>query len=132
MARGRGYVSTRMEKHETTTVGAAAGLPAFATVETPFQLEGGDEECQIKRLHISVASDRAVQVELYLGDEAMAGAQPIQRLLLNFVCTGAQQVDRTTAIRVPRDWHLLARITNLTGNNGEACLQSTVHYKVLS
>ncbi len=132
MARGRGYISTRMEKTEQTTIGAAAAIGPLAVLETPFQLEGGDEECQIKRLHLSLACDRACQVELYLGDEAMAGPQPIQRLLVNFVGTNSMQLDRTTAIRVPRDWHLLARITNLTGNAGEAALQSTIHYKVLS
>ena len=119
-----------MEKTEGTQT--ALAVAAFATLELPFQLEGGDEECQVKRLILSAGCSNIFQYELYLGDEAMTGAQPIQRLIANFVGQGSQIIDRTTTIRVPRDWHLLARITNLGGVAADLAAQTVLHYKVLS
>ena len=130
MARYNYKASTRMEKIEGTLQNVA--LAPGSVIELPFQLEGGDEECQVKRLVLSAASDQNCQYELYLGDEAMAGPQPIQRLISNFVSNGSGMINQTTTIRVPRDWHLLVRVTNVGGVPGSFAGQVTLHYKVLS
>ena len=130
MAHYGARVSTRMEKIEGTST--ALAVASFATLELPFQLEGGDEECQVKRLILSAGGSTNFQYELYLGDEAMTGSQPIQRLVAVFVGNGSAMVDRTTTMRVPRDWHLLARITNLGSGAADLAAQTVLHYKVLS
>ena len=130
MARyGKYTPQTRMEK---TAVLHGGTLAPGATSEIQFQLEGGDEECQVKRLILSAGGDHIWSYSLYLSDEAMTGAQPIDRLVAQFGGLSGQIIDRTTTMRVPRGFHLLAILTNVDGNQGTFVHNSVLHYKVLS
>ena len=130
MARYGNYTpQTRMEKSSVIHAGT---LAAGASSEIQFQLEGGDEENQVKRLIISAGGDRVWTYSLFLADEAMSGSQPVDRLVAQFCGLGNQVIDRTTTMRVPRGWHLLARVTNLDGSQGTFIHATVLHYKVLS
>ena len=127
-------VRTRMQKARILNTQAAAG--AGTTNITSNQLEGGDEECQIKRLCISAASEHIIFVTVALADEAFTGAADFtdNRILYTFVSTGPMVINETTTIRVPRGHHLGINVSTASGNPGatQADVVCQVNYLVLS
>ena len=101
-----------------------------------YQLEDGDEECQIKRLVLSFACHSNCVVEWALFDAntpAPISSDFIQDVNIA-VFAGASQaiLDRTTTIRVPRGFTLGVKIHNHDIIATTAALVTCFHYKVLS
>ena len=141
MARNRTY--TRMEKH--LDYGASTGASGSEQVVGSFQLESGDEECQIKRLVLSAtklptSAPGPCQLRFGLFQE-----QPTQvndfiasATIYSFVFdAGTPQIlNETTTVRVPRGWYLGYIFNNLNAVQPSENLQIAhnfqINYKVLS
>ena len=132
-----------MEKH--LKYGTILGSSGDEQVITSWQLEGGDEECQIKRIVLSctkaaTSAPGPCQVRLGLFQE-----QPTQvsdfiesATIYSFVFdTGTPQIlNETTTVRVPRGWYLGLIFNNLVAVQPAEELQPSyncqLNYKVLS
>ena len=127
-------VRTRMQKSRNLNTSGA--LAAGATNISTFQLEGGDEECQIKRLCISASSADPIFVSVALADEAFAAVGDFtdNRLLYTFTSTGPLVINETTTIRVPRGHYLGILVTAAASNPGvtQANVVCQTNYLVLS
>ena len=141
MARNRTY--TRMEKQITS--GARTGAAGSEQVIGSFQLENGDEECQIKRLVLSAtklptSAPGPCQLRFGLFQE-----QPTQvtdfiesATIYSYIFdTGTPQIlNETTTVRVPRGWYLGYIFNNLIAVQPSETLQVgfnfQLNYKVLS
>ncbi len=127
-------INTRMQKaiNRNTNGSLAPGSDNI----TSFQLEGGEEECQIKRIVLSGASEHVMLVQLALNDEAFTavGQFTDERVIYSFVCTGPQLLNETTTIRVVRGDHLGIRIAASSDNPGATAVwaESQLNYLVLS
>ena len=136
MARGRGaYIQTRMEhKFVITTSPLAPG----ADVVHSFQLEGGDEECQVKRLVLSLASpgiNVLVKWGLFQEQPTVGSDFTDETLFAAAVSNDSLIIDRTTTMRVPRGWFIGVFVQNYDTStlNPRGAVDSTfLHYKVLS
>ena len=136
MGRGRGaYIQTRME-HRSNSHSSPLGpglLQAYA-----FQLEGGDEECQVKRLVLSAAMPGVMsRVSWGLFQEQPTVAADFTDEALFAQATAASQflIDRTTTMRVPRGWWIGVLVQNVDTNTAapRGIYDNTfLHYKVLS
>ncbi len=136
MARGRsGYIQTRME-HILDTRNSP--LAAGGDVVYTFQLEDGDEECQVKRLVLSQSVQGQVTlVKWGLFQEAPSapGDFTNETLFAAATCRNQVLIDRTTTMRVPRGWHIGVYVQNLSADSsGPSGIQTCtfLHYKVLS
>ncbi len=136
MARGRGaYIQTRMEhvSHAHTSP-----LAAGATVVYNFQLESGDEECQVKRLVLSAGMPGVIaKISWGLFQEQPTLPADFTNEALFAVAVAASQflLDRTTTMRVPRGWWIGVLVQNVDANTAapRGIYDSTfLHYKVLS
>ena len=113
-------------------------LIAGADVVYSFQLESGDEECQVKRLVLSQSVQGQVTlVKWGLFQEAptVAGDFSNETLFAAFTCRNQMLIDRTTTMRVPRGWHIGIYVQNLsTDTTVPAGVHTStfLHYKVLS
>ena len=127
-------VRTRMQKDRflNTTAALAASASTIATT----QLEGGDEECQIKRVCISASSEHPIFVTLALADEAFTAVGDFtdSRTIYTFTSTGPLVINETTTIRVPRAHHLGILVTASSANPGntQANVVCQLNYLVLS
>ena len=113
-------------------------LPAGGTTVYSFQLESGDEECQVKRLVLS-ASMPGVQASVKWGLFQEQPAAPAdftdETLFAGAVAASQFLIDRTTTMRVPRGWWIGVLVQNLDTNTAsprgiQDC--TFLHYKVLS
>ena len=137
MAR-RQQTYTRMEKIEQQIT--AVGLAAGASLEQQWQIEGGDEEVQVKRITFSAglagltfASTLPYRLRVWLADEAMTGVQPDDRLVVSLNGAGSLLLDRVTTMRVRRGDHMMMRLDNLSTNEAaDGGATALLHYKVLS
>ncbi len=131
MARPR----TRMQKSRILNT-AVALAPGNSNITGQDQLEGGDEECQIKRIVLSASSADPIFVQFALADEQFAaiGDFTENRLVYSFTSTGPMIINETTTIRVPRGHYLGILLTASAANPGpvdaNVCLQ--LNYLVLS
>ena len=137
MARGRrAYIQTRMEHKFVQHVNPVGPIPAF--VVHTFQLEGGDEECQVKRLILSMATGGVnCVIKWGLFQEAPATETDFtdETLFAAFAGSSQQLIDRSTTMRVPRGWHIGILVMNkdTTSAAARGIVDCTVlHYKVLS
>ena len=127
---------TRMQKHVQTNAPAVAMAPgAFNVVD--FQLEGGEEECQIKRIVLSSASTSGIyHVKFALADEQFSTLADFTdtRTIYAIRGTGPQLVNETTTIRVNRGDHLGILLDQSGVNSGNANAAATLqlNYLVLS
>ena len=136
MARGRGsYIQTRMEHafHQES-----APLGSGASTVYSYQLEGGDEECQVKRLVLS-CSMPGVSIICKWGlfqEEPTTYADFTNETLFATAIAASQfLIDRTTTMRVPRGWWIGLMVQNLDTNTAAprgAHPVTFLHYKVLS
>ena len=133
----RGYrVQTRMEKsvikHDGVSIAPGGNLIYNWT------LEGGDEECQIKRMVLSAnvtgSSTASLTFEwgLFQEPNPAAGDFTNETSIAAFVAGSGVLLDRTTTIRVPRGWEIGLIVTNPTPNALQFQAISLLHYKVLS
>ena len=127
---------TRMQKHTKSNAPASAMAPGAVNV-VDYQLEGGDEECQIKRIVMSAASTSGVYfVTFALADEQFTSSSDFtdNRTIYKFVGTGPQIVNETTTIRVERGDHLGILLTQSSVNSGNAnaAVSLQLNYLVLS
>ena len=136
MARGRGaYIQTRME-HKS--VSNQSPIAAGATVVYSFQLEGGDEECQVKRLLLSAAMPGVMAVIKggLFQEQPLGAADFTDETLFASACAASQfLIDRTTTMRVPRGWYIGVLVQNVDTNTSapRGIYDTTfLHYKVLS
>ena len=113
MAR-RGRVSTRMEKFvasdSNTIVGA---IDPNNSTPSLFQLEDGDEECQIKRIVLSATGADAddfsvVKLGLFQEVPGLADLDLESAVIYSCIVTNnaVSLINETTTVRVPRGWHL--------------------------
>ena len=122
-----------MEKHIVT---AHSALSAGLSIVIPYQLEQGDEECQIKRLVISGNFDEPCLIQLGLfQDTPDAGdfsADDGSATIYSVMNKGRFLLNETTTVRVPRNWHLAVKVHNygVGTTNYQFCVQN--NYKVLS
>ena len=132
MARAR----TRMQKSWEGLSNPALGVGA-ADIKS-YQLEGGDEECQIKRLVCSMGtSGNHGAFAVALADVPFVTAADFTD---NRIITDSEvgnnstaQINHTTTIRVPRGWHLGILVTNRGGANPLSYgVTAGLHYLVLS
>ena len=127
---------TRMQKHTKSNALASAMAPGSFNV-VDYQLEGGDEECQIKRIVMSAASTSGVYfVTFALADEQFSSVADFtdNRTIYKFVGTGPQIVNETTTIRVERGDHLgiLLNQSGVNSSNANAAVSLQLNYLVLS
>ena len=102
-----------------------------------IQLEGGDEECQIKRIVFSGATTGAhvsFQIGLFQDVPVAADFASNNGSAVFYAAVGAQQVliNETTTIRVPRDWYIGILGTNLGVVATDISIFTQLNYKVLS
>ena len=127
---------TRMQKHVQNNAPASALAPNSQNIVS-YQLEGGEEECQIKRIVLTAASTSGVYfVKFALADEAFSaiGDFTDNRVIYSIIGTGPQIVNETTTIRVNRGDHLGILLQTSNVNSGSANLGASVqtNYLVLS
>ena len=118
MARNRTY--TRMEK--SITFRNVTGTAGSENVVGSFQLEGGAEECQIKRLVLSMAklpgsATGPGQLRFGLFQEQPTNVSDFveSATIYSFLIGEAGQpqiLNETTTVRVPRGWYLGYIFTN--------------------
>ena len=121
---------TRMEKDVAYHQGTSnAGAPVLHS----WQLENGDEECQIKRIVLSMASGAQARIRLALFQDTPTIAEfTNDKTIYSFVTAadGNGLINETTTIRVPRSWHLAILVDSLASNSFFANCQ--LNYLVLS
>ena len=133
MARGR-RTYTRMEKSIQENFGSTPS-PTGADFWS-YQLEGGQEECQIKRIVASLAissSSELAQFKLGLFQDAPSSAADFtdDKIIYSFAATtGQQMINETTTVRVPRGWHIGALVFGVTTTSYFSNVQ--LNYLVLS
>ena len=142
MARGR--VSTRMEKNVTsndiTIVGA---VDPHVSLPHLIQLEGGDEECQIKRIVLSGTLDDAddwavLKLGLYQEAPSLSDLLSDSPVIYSVgLCNNnVSMINETTTVRVPRGWTLAVWIFDPNnvgvGSTVKAYFNLQLNYKVLS
>ena len=141
MARNRTY--TRMEKHIHSS--AQTGTAGSESIIGSFQLESGDEECQIKRLVLSCtkmagSAPGPAQLRFGLYQEQPTNVSDFSddATIYSYLFeSGAPQIlNETTTVRVPRGWYLGYILTNKIAVQPSEELQTVVNfqcnYKVLS
>ena len=109
-----------MEKH--LKYGTILGSSGDEQVITSWQLEGGDEECQIKRIVLSctkaaTSAPGPCQVRLGLFQEQPTNVSDFveSATIYSFLIGEAGQpqiLNETTTVRVPRGWYLGYIFTN--------------------
>ena len=132
-----------MEKHLRS--GTLSGTSGSETVVSSFQLEDGDEECQIKRIVISAtktptSAPGPAQLRFGLFQEQPTNASDFieSATIYSYVFdSGTPQIlNETTTVRVPRGWYLGIIFTNLIAVQPAESLQPAfniqLNYKVLS
>ena len=132
-----------MEKHIHSS--AQQGTSGSETVIGSFQLEGGDEECQIKRLVLSCAkmpssAPGPCQLRFGLYQEQPTNVSDFSddATIYSFLFdSGSPQIlNETTTVRVPRGWYLGYILTNKIAVQPAEQLETVVNlqcnYKVLS
>ena len=136
MARGRGaYIQTRMEHKSTSNTNP---LGPGVTFVHAFQLEGGDEECQVKRLLLSAAMPGVMAVIKWglFQEQPLGAADFTDETLFASACAASQfLIDRTTTMRVPRGWWigvLIQNVDTLSAAPRGIYDNTFLHYKVLS
>ena len=99
-----------------------------------WQLEGGDEECQIKRLVLSggVHSNCTIEWALFQEPSPASADFTSEPNIAAFALASQAIIDRTTTIRVPRGWTLGCKIINQDIIATSAVVCTVLHYKVLS
>ena len=132
------YTRTRMNKQ---TAGDYADLNTGELIES-FQLENGTEECQIKRIFLTAASDAThnglYQVVFAIADESFSSSGDFSdnRKITSGVMGPGQRFEwnETQTIRVPRGYYLGILIDGASGNTGNEKVWSyaQVNYLVLS
>ena len=130
--RGYGF-DRRMNKK--VQAGSSPNLNAGSTDLYSFQLEGGDEECQIKRIVLSLGNLDAVgMVKLALNDEAFTNVNQFSddRVLYTFESSGSGIINETTTVRVPRGWFLGIQVTNRTTAPMPYGMSCQLNYLVIS
>ena len=129
MAR-RASRTTRMEKEvQISLASTALGAPALFT----WQLEGGDEECQIKRIVLSTAANNQCMVKLGLFQDTPTTATFDAEKVLYISVGNAGAVgiiNETTTVRVPRGWHLAIQVDSTVACDSTVTCQ--LNYLVLS
>ena len=122
-----------MEKH--IDIQQIPTIAPGGTFVHSFDLEGGEEECQIKRIVLSTAANGNHACEWGLFQEpGPVSADFTNKTSIAAYCARAQgMIDRTTTIRVPRGWTLGVKLTNMNQNDSyDAAICTNLHYKVLS
>ena len=127
---------TRMQKHIQRNAPTSTMAPASNNIVS-YQLEQGEEECQIKRIVLSAASTSGIYfVKIALGDEAFTslGDFTDNRVIYDMVGTGPQIVNATTTIRVNRGDHIGLSLnqSNANSGNANAAVSCQLNYLVLS
>ena len=121
---------TRMEKDLEYHQGTSnAGAPSL----TSWTLENGDEECQIKRIVLSIASQAQCRIRLALFQDTPTISTFSDDKVIYSMCSGVDSnalINETTTIRVPRGWHLAMLVDSLSSNSFFANCQ--LNYLVLS
>ena len=131
MARPKSRIQKKLE------VGAPLATPPGGHYTQTFQLEGGTEECQIKRMNLSMGTKGGMaSVYLALADEPFLTLTDFSdnRILTGFVVgvDGSQAVNHTTTVRVPRGWYLGILVKNRDSVNVDVAFAALVNYYVIS
>ena len=120
-----------MEKSHTESTGSTTpGSPSLFT----FQLENGEEECQVKRIVLSGAGNNQGIVKLGLFQDtptvtSFSDDKIIYSMAINSGAVGL--INETTTVRVPRDWHLAIMVSSNTANL-DFTINTQLNYLVLS
>ena len=132
------YTRTRMNKESSGVYGDVN----TGELIQDFQLEGGAEECQIKRIFMTACSDGTHQgtyaVMIAIADEAFTAVADFtdnRKICAGVYGPGTGFVwNETQTIRVPRGYHLGILLGGSTGNTGNEKVRAytQVNYLVLS
>ena len=132
MARGR-RAYTRMEKNIVQLTGTVAA--ASVDIHT-FNLEGGEEECQIKRICWSTAGNNQGFLKLGLFQDlpTAIGDFTDDKIIYGTVCNAGAVgiINETTTVRVPRNWTLAIAVINDGGAALDYRSICQLNYLVLS
>ena len=135
-----------MEKSVTSEV-LTATYGSNPDVSSPvlFQLEGGDEECQIKRIVLSGSNSDSsehdylsLRLALFQDAPATADLQLEEAVIYSIAITNNSTtlINETTTVRVPRGWTLALYFVNPValgaGETNYAYVNCQLNYKVLS
>ena len=122
-----------MEKNIVQLPGTVAA--ASADIH-PFTLEGGEEECQIKRICWSTAADNQCVVKLGLFQDSPSSIGDFTDDKIIYASVGNAGavgiINETTTVRVPRNWTLAVAVINTGGSSVGYNTVCQLNYLVLS
>ena len=125
----RRKIYSRMEKHIEflPTVGFLANGHSISA----FQLENGEEECQVKRIVLSVCTELLpIQVKLGLFQKlpTSPGDFTDDTVIYSYVTRNQWVLNETTTVRVPQGWYLAVQLLNANGAGQDASMNCQVNY----
>ena len=117
---GRARIHKRMEK-EIFTLPSVSFVSGGDSVSS-FQLEGGEEECQIKRIVLSTTiTGWSGLVKIGLFQKQPSGSIDFSddTIIYSYVWRNQQLLNETTTVRVPQGWYIGVYILNFPGGSTE-------------
>ena len=113
---GRARIHKRMEKkiHTLPSISFAAGGESVDS----FQLENGEEECQIKRIVLSTTIDGnsgLVKIGLFQKQPTASADFSDDTIIYSYVWRNQQLLNETTTVRVPQGWYIGVYLRNFPG-----------------
>ena len=127
---GRRKIYSRMEKHieELYPLNFAPGGESVSA----WQLENGEEECQVKRIVLSAtAATDAIQIKLGLFQKQPTtyGDFTDDTVIYSLMLRNQMLVNETTTVRVPQGWFLAVGIHNpISSVNQEIAFNCQINY----
>ena len=113
---GRARIHKRMEK-EIYTLPSINFLSGGDSVDS-FQLEGGEEECQIKRIVLSTTIDGGsglVKIGLFQKQPTTNADFSDDTIIYSYTWRNQQLLNETTTVRVPQGWYIGVYLLNFAG-----------------
>ena len=113
---GRARIHKRMEKKVYNV--PSTNFPSGVNTVTSFQLEGGEEECQIKRIVLSTTIDGGsgqVKIGLFQKQPSSSSDFSDDTIIYSYVWRNQQLLNETTTVRVPQGWYIGVYLRNFPG-----------------
>ena len=117
---GRRKIYSRMEKHieYLQPISFAPGGESISA----WQLENGEEECQVKRIVLSAtAATDAIQVKIGLFQKLPTAGSDFSddTVIYSFAMRNQMLINETTTVRVPQGWFLAVLLLNPASSNAQ-------------
>ena len=121
-----------MEKHVSTR--STIALPGGATNVHSFDLEGGEEECQVKRIVLSATEHGSLygitlKVGLFQKQPTTLADFSDDTIIYSYTYRNQQLLNETTTVRVPQGWFIgILMINNDPANAADASCNLQLNY----